>query len=569
MAVIITDTRVVISESDATTGWTASDGVSVFTSAPSPVEASGSLGQQVSNALESAYVTITSADLSDTLVYCWLLPGGVLDDNIGTSSGDAGIQIYLGDGTNDRGYAVGGSNEAAFRHNDGPVLWQCFALDTSNLPTTFTNFVGAGAPTLTTITRIGNAFRTLVKSVGGVENCFMDILYYGNGGLIITGGGTGTEGKFSEIALRDRSETDHPGQNVASATGAAYGICRELGTSSFGLQGALTFGDAAGTGSVDFEDGGVSVLFEDRNFGTNKYGLTVTGNGTGTTSVIWGTRDGIGLGSGGIAFTCPTGAGAFFTATSANINTLGIYGCTFLNFDQGFTFTTDGTAGPNHEIFSSNFDGCSQITIGTTEFKNNDISGTTSTGTAEAAVLISSTTNTADLTFTSGGTGHAIEIADSANSPFTFTDFTFTGYAGTDGGTGNEVIVNTSGNPITINIIGGSGVPSVDTTNSTGTVTIVNNVSSTVTVVDADTTAIQGAVVAVYNSGDDTELANDETDVNGEINFSSSANIPVYIRVRKSTSGSTRFIPVETVGNTGLSGLSVTVTLTEDEIASA
>ena len=569
MAVIITDTRVVISESDATTGWTASDGVTVFTSAPTPVEASGSLGQQVSNSLESAYVTITSADLSDTLVYCWLLPGGVLDDNIGTSSGDAGIQIYLGDGTNDRGYAVGGSNEAAFRHNDGPVLWQCFALDTSNLPTTFTNFVGAGAPTLTTITRIGNAFRTLVKSVGGVENCFMDILFYGNGGIIITGGGAGTEGKFSEIALRDRSETDHPGQNVASATGAAYGICRELGTSSFGLQGALTFGDAAGTGSVDFEDGGESVLFEDRNFGTNKYGLTVTGNGTGTTSVIWGTRDGIGLGSGGIAFTCPTGIGAFFTATSANINTLGIYGCTFLNFDQGFTFTTDGTAGPNHEIFASNFDGCSQITIGTTEFKNNDISGTTSTGTAEAAALISSTTNIADLTFTSGGTGHAIEIADSANSPFTFDGYVFNGYAGTDGGTGNEVIVNTSGNAITINITGGLGFPSVDTTNSTGTVTIVNNVSNTVTVLDAATNPIVGAVVAVYNSATDLVLVNDETDGNGEVTFSSGASIPVYVRVRKSTSGSTRYIPVETVGNTGSSGLSVTVTLIVDEIASA
>lgn len=567
MAVIITDTRVAVNEADATTGWTASSGVSVFTSAPDPVESTGSLGTQVSLSLEDAYVTITSDDLTDTLVYCWLLPGGVLDDNLGTSSGDAGIQIYLGDGTNDRGYAVGGSNQAAFRHDDGPVLWQCFALDTSNLPTTFTNFVGAGAPTLTTITRIGNAFRTLAKSVGGVENCFMDILFYGNGGLIITGGGTGTEGKFSEIAARDRSGADHPGQNVASPIGGAYGICRELGADSFGLQGPLTFGAAVGTGSVDFEDGGVSVLFEDRNFGTNKYSLTVTGNGTGTTSVIWGTRDGVGLGSDGIVFTCPAGVGASFTATTGNINTLGIYGCTFLNFDQGFAFTTDGTAGPNHEIFATSFEGCSQITIGTTEFKNNSISGTTSTGTAEAAVLISTTTNIADLTFTSGGTGHAIEIADSTNSPFSFDGFVFNGYAASDGGTGNEAIVNTSGNPITINITNGL-TPSVDTTNSTGTVTIVNNVTVTITVQDADTNPVQNAVVAVYNATTDALIVNDETDVNGQVTTTTGSGQDVYIRVRKSTSGSTRYVPVETVGNT-TGGLALTITLNEDEIASA
>lgn len=556
MAVIITDTRVAIDEADATTGWTASSGVAVFTTAPNPVESTGSLGTQVSNALESSYFTITSADLTDTLVYCWLLPGGVLDDNVGTSSGDAGVQIYLGDGTNDRGYSVGGSNEAAFRHDDGPVLWQCFALDTSNLPTTFTNFVGAGAPTLTTITRIGNAFRTLAKSVGGVENCFMDILFYGNGGLIITGGGTGTEGKFSEIAARDRSEADHPGQNVASATGGAYGIIRELGAGSFGLQGPLTFGDAAGTGSIDFDDTGVSVLFENRNFGTNKYGLTVTGNATGTTSVVWTNN----------IFSCPVGVGAFFTASSANINTLTIDTCTFLNFDQGFTLATTGTT--NHSITGSQFNGCSQIVIGTTTFTNNIISDSVSTGTAEAAVLIQSTTDVSDLTFNQGTGGHAVEIADATNSPFTFDNFNFVGYAGADGGTGNEAIVNTSGSPITINITGGSGFPSVDTTNSTGTVTIVNNVSNTITVLDQATNPIVGAVVAVYNSATDALIVNDETDVNGEVSFSSTANTGIYIRVRKSTSGSTRYIPVETVGNTG-SGLLLTVTLNQDEIASA
>lgn len=554
MAVLITDNRTLVDEADATTGWTASDGVSVFTSAPDPVEATGSLGQQVSNTTETAYHTITTDDLTDTLVYCWLLPGGVIDSTV-----NGGIQIYLGDNTDNIGYHVGGSDGAGFRHDDGPVVWQCFVIDTGNLPTDFTVYNGTEANlTLTAITRIGNAFKTLAKSVGGVENCFMDISFYGNGGLTITGGGSGTEGKFLEIAQQDRNEADWAA-GPSAATGA-FGICRELGTDLFGLQGQILFGDT-GTGSIDFEDGGVTVVFEDRGIGTNKYGITVQG-GTGTTSVVWGTRDGTGLGSNGVSFVCPTGVGAFFTAADSDINTLGIYGCSFSGFDQGFDFTTNGTTGPNHEIFATSFSGCSQITVGQTEFKGNSISNTVATGTTAGAVLIEDTTNVSDLSFTSGGTGHAIVIDDDTNSPFDFTNFTFTGYAATDGGTGNEALVNRSGQPITINVSGGDA-PTVDTTNSNGTVTINNNVTVTITVVDTGTNPIQDAVVGVYNSGTAAELVNDETDVSGIVSFSTAGSQPVYIRVLKSTSGSTRYIPVETTGNTG-SGLSLTITLIED-----
>ena len=568
MAVVITDNRVIPTEADAITGWTASSGVSVFTTAPTPVESTASLGTQVSNALEDSYFTIAASDLSDTLIYCWLLPGGVLDDNVGTASGDAGIQIYVGDGTNNIGYAVGGSNQAGFRHETGPVPWQCFVVDTGNLPATFTTYTGAEASlNLAAVTRVGNAFRTLAKSVGGIENCFIDMIAYGNGGLTITGGGPGTEGKFLEIAQADRSEGDHPGSGVPSATGAAYGICREVGAEAFGLQGQLIFGDSVGTLSVDFADTSQNVAFEDRNVAINKYGITITGNATGTTSVELGLRGGTGLGTDGCRIAAPSGIGAFFNASSANIDTLGLYALTLEGFDQGVTFPTDAVAGPTHEIFASIFRNCSQITVGTTEFRNNRILTSTSTGVTEAAVLLSDTTNVSGLSFLSGGTGHAIEISDSTNSPFTFADFTYTGYAGVDGGTGNEALINTSGQPITINVTGGD-TPSVDTVNSTGTVTIINTVSVTITVVDAATNPIENAVVAVYNSNTDAEIANDESDVSGVVSFSANGGVPIYIRVRKSTTGSTRYIPVETIGNTG-SGLALTITLNENLIVSA
>jgi hypothetical protein len=460
MAVIITDNRTVVSQADTVTGWTASAGVAVFTAAPDPVEATASLGTQVSAATQNSYFTRASSNVTNTCVYAWLLPGGVLETTV-----NGGIQVYIGDGTNDRGYHIGGSNGAGFRHDDGPVVWQCFAIDTGSLPINFTNFVGAAAPNFAASTRFGNVFTTLAKSVGGQENCFMDIAFFGNGGLTITGGANGTEGKFIEIAIRDRSTANHPGTGVASAVGGAYGACRELGAALFGIQTRMQFGSAT-TGSVDFEDVGQTIVFEDRGFATDKYGYTITGNVAGTTSFILGTRVGVGIGSNGCNLVTPLGTGAFFTASSANINVLGLYDCGLAGFTQGITFTSDATTGPNHEIFGSAFSGNALITIGTTEFRNNSISGSTAT----SATLVSTTTNVSDLIFSSAGTGHAITIATPGT--YDFTNFTYTGYAVSNGTTGNESFFNNSGGLVTINVVGG-GSPTVR--NGVGASTVVNN----------------------------------------------------------------------------------------------
>lgn len=454
MAVIITDNRTLVDEADTTTDWTGSNGVAVFTSAPDPVETTGSIGIQVSTATETAYHTLGAPDdLTNTLVYVWMLPGGVLDTTV-----NGGVQVILGDGTDRAGYHVGGSNGAGFRHDAGPVVWQCFAIDTGSLPVNNTTFAGggAGAMTLTSITELGAAFKTLAKSVGGQENCFVDIIRYGNGGLTITGGGVGTEGNFLEIAIEDRS----------TANLTAYGICRELGADLIGLQGPLTFGDSAGTGSVNFLDTGQTVVFEDRGFATDKYSYTITGNATGTTSFVLGTRTGQGLGSEGCSLVAPAGVGAAFTASSANIDTLGLYDCVLSGFTNGITFTSDGTIGPTHEIFASSFTGNGLITVGTTEFRNNSISASAAT----SAVLLSTTTNVSDLTFISAGTGHAITIETPGT--YDFNNFTYTGYAATDGATGNEAFYNNSGGSITINVVGGD-TPTVR--NGPGASTTVNN----------------------------------------------------------------------------------------------
>jgi hypothetical protein len=440
------------------------------------------MGMQVSNEFQHLYHTITAANLAASVIYVWMFPGGIME-----TFAAGGSAIYLGDGTNDIAYHVGGNDVAGFRHDTGPVTWQCYVIDTDALPATFTTISGTEASLdLANITRIGAYYTTTVKSVGGVDNCFTDIIRYAapGQGISITGGGSGTEGTFLEIATADRS----------TVTGTAYGLCRELGSGVIGLQGSITWGDTV-SAAVDFLETDVTVIFEDRGFSTDKYGLTVVGNGTGTTSVVFGTRTGVGTGSNGVTFICPAGVGAFWDSSDTDIDTLGIYACVFNGYDQSFDFTTNATTGPSHEIFASTFVNCAQIVIGQTEFKNNNINGSANVATTGGAVLLEDDANVSGLGFASAGTGHAIEIASTTNSPFTFTDFTYVGYAASDGGTGNECLVNTSGATITINISGGD-VPTVDTTNSTGTVIIVTgSVTTTVNVKDNTGTVLQNARV--------------------------------------------------------------------------
>jgi hypothetical protein len=104
----------------------------------------------------------------------------------------------------------------------------------------------------------------------------------------------------------------------------------------------------------------------------------------------------------------------------------------------------------------------------------------TSASPAGAALISNST-------FTSGGTGHAIEIGGTAAS-MTLTGVEFTGYAASDGSTGNEAIyVNIASGSMTISITGGGSIPSIRTAGAT--VTVQNSVTVKVTAKDATTLA--------------------------------------------------------------------------------
>lgn len=461
MAVTITDHRTILNEADAITNWTGSP--TLFTADPDPVEATGSIGYVVSTATVDAYATVASTNLSAAIIYVWVFPRGAMDTRT-----NGGIGMHLGDGTDRISFHLAGSDVSAFRHETGPTGWQCLVLDTQNVPAQTTVRAGSLANlTYTAITQIGATFKTLAKSVGGVSNCFIDVIRYGlpannNGAMItITGGTSGTPGKFSEIALEDRTTTNQK----------AYGIVRELGTGLYGVQGAIRFGNDTGTASSWFEDTNVSVVFESRGLGTSRYKIVIRDNGTGTTTFKLGSKVGSGTsatGNNGCAITVPSGVGGEFDAsTDTNVTDVFLYGSTFTGFSNGFKMRT------SQEFIGSTLAQSGTFTPAGALVYNSTIVNSTAT----VAMEVTSTTimgNIANCTFS--GNTNAIKIT--AAGTYTFDNLQFSG--------NTYDVENSSAGAVIINATNGSNVSSFVNTGG-GSVTINNSKTFVVTNIESNT----------------------------------------------------------------------------------
>ena len=112
-------------------------------------------------------------------------------------------------------------------------------------------------------------------------------------------------------------------------------------------------------------------------------------------------------------------------------------------------------------------------------------------------VTVTSPANAANISlssFTSGGTGHAIEIGGTAAN-CTLSGLTFSGYSGTS--TNAAIYVNIATGTMTISITNGGDTPTIRTAGAT--VTVVNARTVRVTAKDADDAAvIQNARVLLY-----------------------------------------------------------------------
>jgi hypothetical protein len=471
MAVSITPTETLTTlwTGEVTTGWT---GITVDTFSGINREGTYCLGIVVSNATVQGYYTVSSFSALTNKIYIWMVGRGQMD-----SLAAGGVRIVVGDGTNRMAYYVGGYDYVPAFNVNG---WTCYMLDANNLPTGKATIAGSeGSMSWGAITQVGVGFKTTAKSLGGTENCFVDIARRGTG-LNIKGGVSSDPGAWAEIAADDAS----------TASGKAYGIVMEFQPGVYGVQGDVNWGDDSSTTDTYFEDTNATIVFMDT--GAAAYNMTIVGNSTGTNSFV----DGVIVGSGdtarGRAGSTYLSAGPSVTMdfSDSNVDELSLYGTKFSLIDQGITFGADTT----HECLGVTFQACGQIDVGAVIVRNCTWSETTST---LGSLLWSSSINIKNSAFIAHTTGAGIQHTSATGSPFTYDNLTFSGCT--------YDVNNTSGSTITISI---SNTPTGYPTTYTGTLV---NFSTAVTLtlsgmVDSSEITImqRGAAVDTGSDGSTT-----------------------------------------------------------------
>jgi len=242
---------------------------------------------------------------------------------------------------------------------------------------------------------------------------------------------------------------------------------------------------------------------------------------TGTLSVTGGTGT-------GATFTATPVGGSVWTLTASAANqTLNLYGCALSEMKSAALTTTSTVNG-------CSFQNCGEITPSGAVVKNCTFQDMRTATPISAVYQIRVTTTTPTLTgnkytncatailwdrnadvngqiddsvFTSGGTGHAIELGPNAPTTLTLTSVTFTGYSGTPGsnptassGSADAAIYNNSGKTITINIAGGT-VPAVQNGAGSTTVVVAGTVTTSITVVDVTTGAAVASARVLVTAG--------------------------------------------------------------------
>ncbi len=356
-----------------------------------------------------------------------------------------------------------------------------------------------------------------------------------------------------DVIRYGRCEARMNGGDLANgyATFTGYATQNDTTTNRWGLIQAVSGGyQAQGlvvlgyTSAVDFRDSNTAILIANTkkvsaNFNTFEVRQA-------TSRVDWTNISFLGLGT--------VSRGNFITTDDADIN---ITGCTFTDMGT-FGFLSNGA------ILTSTFRRCNLVTQSSAVFTSCTFD---STNDSVKALLSNNPANISSCSFLSSGTKHAIELNTAGT--YSFSGNTFTGYATTDGSTGNECIYNNSAGAVTLNITNGGNTPTIR--NGAGASTTVNNaVTITITVKDESGANIENARVAVYKSSDMTELMNSLTNASGvaTASFNYVSDTVVIIRVRKS-SAAPKYVAVNTSGTIISTGLTATVTFVAETIAAS
>lgn len=319
---------------------------------------------------------------------------------------------------------------------------------------------------LSGIDGLGVRWKILNSIMGASDNCFLDVMSIGTGYRITNGDAGSSECTFADFSTYEETSTNRFGA-LESKSGIQFPLCK------------LYIGAASGATNTEFIDSGFTVVWQDSFVASTFYALLCQ-QGTGTTDVQ--------LSNGTLKAAGSTEVYLDFAGVAnVDLTNINVERARLIDLDANCNWT-------GGQIVNS---GMIELFGAAVMTRINCLGGTD-------AVQLKITNNTYldnvdNINFTSAGTGHAIEIT--ATGTYSFDNISFSGYAGSNGSTGNECVYNNSGGAITINVTGGT-TPTIR--NSAGSTTTVNagSVSATVTVTDTSGNPIQNTrVLAIAAAG--------------------------------------------------------------------
>ncbi|HBP51406.1 TPA: hypothetical protein DD455_03690 [Candidatus Shapirobacteria bacterium] len=515
MAITVTPNMTDVSMCESTTGW-AGGIANLLLQSTAYIQGTYSLAAWINNTTSAVeYYTISATSLVGQHVYVWMLCNGRVDTK---ANGGYRIVLYT-DASNYATFYVGGNDT----HGNGWNLLCCSA------DATPTAQVGTFNPA--SVTMIGIQFKTITTATKQgqtyIQNCFWDAVRYGSG-LTITSGAT------DAISMEDIFAVDDDVTYKYGVVQKSYG--------SYIIQGKLIFG-GTGSESIDFVDSNQIVIFPDNPLVSDTFYGFVVQAGSGTTNFTLGVKSGT-VGTSGCIFKAPGTKTYDLNLGNNNNNKVQLYGSSFVNAG----LVTLPLSGANREVLNCSFNTSDGVIVSTCLMLNSNIISADDEG-----VLLSNTSHQmSDSNFIDNPNAIRIDTAgeyDLDNVKFF----------------GNTVdIDNTSGGAVVINCTNGSN-PSTET----GDTTIVNAVTVSVLVVDVTNTPINTAQVAIYKTSDKSELLNTDTDANGlvQTTFNYLTDTNIYFRIRKSSTGGTKYVPVSSSGTITSTGFSSTITLLQDTTA--
>ncbi len=511
-----------------------------------------SIGNQYASKSGWSYINLdtpldfdTAGNEEGQFIYIWLnIAAPAAFDTIANK----GFALYLGTTTSDyREWIIAGEDDA----NGWAGGWKLFVLD----PTKAGSVADTGTFDIGSVDNIGIWVDT--NTSVRADSIFIDQIACGNG-LRITGTWDDTTypgGAWEEVLAYC---TDYSNR--------AWGMLQERDGIMYGF-GKFYIGDTAQSAVTYFKDSGKILQF-----GTTQYwsgsawvttiptdacGIVVEDHASYITTFEDGIIVGSDNGRSGSTFLGNDDQDIIVDLYAGNnaVSVTLCYGTTFKDIRGVFNSGNDA----QHKFLGCSFIKCSQFDpVGAPVIRNCSFAETTD---VDAALLWNSNINITDCKFIANTLGASIEHP--TQGTFGYTDLLFSGNT-------YDILYSAvaSSGALTINATD-SDPSTSEITNPTGnSVSIVNAVNINIYVKDSDNAAVEGASVSVFKTSDDSELMNELSAVTTGLateSFNYTGSTDVYIRVRKSTTG-TRFFPVKTTGTIGSTGLMLTVVLNEDPI---